>query len=111
MLPSSSIRRKFLAKGTSCITDEHIWKQMVYKVLTKLEKISPVTDQHYLVMRYVREYYLKKNRAPSVKEICTLTGFSMAEFFALFPDWPHTLFNLDCIVCTVLGLPYWNFEI
>ena len=111
MLPSSSIRRKYMAKGQACIRDEQIWEQLVYRILTKLENIDPVIDEHYLVMKHVRTYYLEKGRAPSVKEICTLTGFSMDKFFGLFPDWPHTLFNIDCIVCAVLGLPSCNVEI
>lgn len=110
MFRSSFIRRRYLAKGPSCIHEEKIWDQLVSDVLTKLEGIDPVTSEHRLVLSYVREYYLNKKRAPSVREICSLTGLSLDKFFSLFPDWPHTLFNIDCIVCTVLGLPFWNVE-
>ncbi|MBZ4688116.1 MAG: dissimilatory sulfite reductase related protein [Clostridia bacterium] len=108
MLPSSLIRRRYLAKGPRCIKDEKIWDELVNDVLTKLENITTVTSEHHQVMSCVRKYYLDKERAPTVREICSATGFSLDKFFDLFPDWPHTLFNIDCIVCTVLGIPYWN---
>ncbi|MBS3970859.1 MAG: TusE/DsrC/DsvC family sulfur relay protein [Clostridia bacterium] len=107
---SSLARREFMIKGPTCVKDEQIWEQLVHEVLTHLEKVERVTDEHYIVMGHVRKYYLEKGRAPSIFEICTLTGFSMKQFLELFPDWPHTLFNIDFIVCTVLDLPLWNIE-
>jgi len=106
----STLRKKYMDQGPSCIKDEQVWEELVHNILTKVEKIDPITAEHYLVMKYVRQYYLEKKRAPSVKEICTLTEFSMDKFLGLFPDWPHTLFNIDRIVCIVLGLPCWNIK-
>lgn len=96
--------------GSCCVTKDEIWNELVLDVLNR-EGISPVNLDHFRVLTEVRTYYLKKERAPSVKEICANTGLSLGEFFALFPDWPHTLFIIDSIVAVVLNIPIWNVEI
>jgi len=110
MLKSTIFRRHYLAMGPRCVREEEVWQKLVDDVL-KREGISPVTPNHYQVLAQVRTYYLEKERAPSVKEICSNTGLSLGDFFALFPDWPHTLFIIDSIAAVVLDIPIWNVEI
>ncbi|MFZ7103900.1 MAG: TusE/DsrC/DsvC family sulfur relay protein [Peptococcaceae bacterium] len=110
MLKSTIFRRKYLAMGPCCIREEKIWSKVVEDILQR-ENIQPITPEHYAVMNCVRKFYLEQERAPSVREICDDTGFKLGIFFALFPDWPHTLFITDSIVSVVLGLPVWNVEI
>lgn len=109
MLKSIIFRRRYLAMGSRCITEEDVWHELVQDVL-KREGITPVTSDHYKVLLNVRNYYLEKKRAPTVREICSNTGLSFGEFFALFPDWPHTLFIIDSIVAVVLEIAIWNVE-
>ncbi|NLW25667.1 MAG: hypothetical protein GXY91_10615 [Clostridia bacterium] len=109
MLKSTTFRRHYLSMGCQCVKDENKWKEMVHDVL-KRENIMP-TPEHYKVLDLVRYFYLEKERAPSVKEICEYNGLSFSEFFSLFPDWPHTLFIIDSIVAIVLDIPIWNVEI
>lgn len=106
------LRRNYMAKGMSTITDKKIWNKMIFDILTKLEGAdeNTITSKHYEVLEYVRKYYLEKKRAPSIEKICSMNGLTVAEFLSLFPDWPHTLFNIDAIVCTIMGIPYWNID-
>ncbi|KJS81770.1 MAG: hypothetical protein JM58_16190 [Peptococcaceae bacterium BICA1-8] len=110
MLKSTIFRRRYLSMGARCIKDGEIWKQVVQDVL-KRDNINPITSRHHDVMNCVRKYYLEKERAPSVVEICEFTGLTLKDFFSLFQDWPHTLFITDSIVSLVLGIPVWNVEI
>jgi len=110
MLKSTIFRRKYLAMGSCCIQEQEIWDKVVADIMQR-EKIHPVTPGHVQVMDCVRKFYLEKERAPSVQEICNYTGLSLESFFSLFPDWPHTLFLTDSIASLVLGLPIWNVEI
>ncbi|MFZ5754812.1 MAG: TusE/DsrC/DsvC family sulfur relay protein [Bacillota bacterium] len=108
-LLGSQLRRRYLAIGPDCIKEDSLWEEMVQEILKK-EGIETISPRHRQVMDYVRKYYLEKERAPSVRELCSLTGLSLGEFFALFSDWPHTLFFLDSIVSQVLGIPVWQVE-
>lgn len=110
MLKSTTFRRRYLGMGPCCVKEDKIWDELVQDVL-KREGIKPITNDHYKVLTQVRTYYLERERAPSVREICSQSGLSLADFFALFPDWPHTLFIVDSIVAVVLGIPVWNVEI
>jgi sulfur relay (sulfurtransferase) DsrC/TusE family protein len=105
----SQLRRHYLSLGPDCIRDEKIWQEMVESILSK-EGIAPITPRHRQVMSIVRKSYLERERAPSVRELCTLAGLTLSDFFALYPDWPHTLFIVDSIVSQVLGIPIWQMD-
>ncbi|CAA7603306.1 DsrC-like domain protein [Acididesulfobacillus acetoxydans] len=106
---SSAVRRHYLSLGPVCVKDENIWDEMISKILVK-EGIAVITSEHRKVMAAVRTSYLERERAPSVKEICELTGLTLSAFFNLYTDWAHTIFVIDGIVSTVLGIPFGSFE-
>lgn len=108
MLKATNIRNHYLALGSCCIKNEETWWKFVEDVF-KRENIT-ATPEHYQVLDCVRSFYLEKDRAPSVGEICSYTGIPMERFFTLFQDWLHTLFIVDNIVSNVLEIPIWNVE-
>ncbi|ATW27521.1 TusE/DsrC/DsvC family sulfur relay protein [Candidatus Formimonas warabiya] len=105
----SQIRRHYLYLGAICVEDEKIWQEMTECILTK-EGIDPITPRHREIMAFLRQYYLERQRSPSVREICAQTNSTSGDFFALFSDWPHTLFVINSIVSQVLGIPFWHTE-
>ncbi len=63
------------------------------------ENIEELTQDHWKVIDYIREYYLEKNLAPMVRKVCKNSGFNLKYIFKLFPSGPAKG------ACKVAGLP------
>ena len=70
------------------MTEVDKWNDEVARALATSEGISEMTEAHWTIARYLREYYLKFNIAPSVRKLCKETGFSLKEIYALYPSGP-----------------------
>ena len=76
------------------------WSEEVAKVLAQAEEgLDNLTDEHWAVIKYIREYYLEKSIAPMVRKLCKNTGFSLKYIFELFPSGPAKG------ACKLAGLP------
>lgn len=76
------------------------WAKEVAKILAKEEEgIEALTEDHWAVVNYIRDYYLEKNLAPMVRKICKITGFQLKYIYELFPSGPAKG------ACKVAGLP------
>jgi len=76
------------------------WDNEVAEALAKAEEgIEHMTDDHWAVIRYIRDYYLEKSLAPMVRKVCKNTGFQLKYIFELFPSGPAKG------ACKVAGLP------
>ena len=76
------------------------WDEEVARELARLEEgINELTEDHWAVINYIRNYYLEKNLAPMVRKICQTTGFPLKYIFELFPSGPAKG------ACKVAGLP------
>ena len=63
------------------------------------EGLEGLSDDHWSVINYIREYYLEKDLAPMVRKMCKATGFSLKYIFELFPSGPAKG------ACKLAGLP------
>lgn len=76
------------------------WDEEIADLLAKEEEgIDALTEDHWAVINYIREYYLEKNLAPMVRKICKTTGFQLKYIFELFPSGPAKG------ACKLAGLP------
>lgn len=76
------------------------WDQSVATHLARDEEgIETLTDDHWAVIHYIRNYYLEKNLAPMVRKVCKNTGFQLKYIYQLFPSGPAKG------ACKVAGLP------
>jgi tRNA 2-thiouridine synthesizing protein E len=76
------------------------WDEDIALVLAKKEEgLDALTEQHWAVIQYIRDYYLEKNLAPMVRKICKTTGLSLKNIFELFPSGPAKG------ACKLAGLP------
>ena len=48
-----------------------------------------LTDRHWLIIRFLRETYLKTGAVPTVYDACEKTGIEIEELEKLFPDGYH----------------------
>jgi TusE/DsrC/DsvC family sulfur relay protein len=68
--------------------DPSLWNEEVAKALATTEGVDILTENHWKIVKYLREYYLKFDIAPMIRKLCKETGFSLKEIYELFPSGP-----------------------
>lgn len=81
------------------IQDPEKWNEEVAKVLAKDEGVAELTDDHWKLVNYLRNYYLEYQIAPMARKLCKETGFNLKQVYELFPSGPAKG------ACKVAGLP------
>ncbi len=75
------------------------WDRAVAEALATTEGLTELSESHWKVVTYLREYYLANGIAPMIRKLCKETGFQLKEIYALFPSGPAKG------ACKVAGLP------
>ncbi len=81
------------------IQDPSLWNEGVAKDLAATEGVNDLTEKHWKVVNYLRQYYLQFNMAPMIRKLCKETGFQLKEIYELFPTGPAKG------ACKAAGLP------
>jgi len=81
------------------IQDPEVWDEAVAASLAQTEGVDDLTEDHWKVVNYLREYYLEYNMAPMIRKLCKSTDFKLKEIYDLFPSGPAKG------ACKVAGLP------
>ena len=82
------------------IQEPEKWTKEVAEDLGKEEaSMSPMTDDHWALVNFIRDYYLKFDVAPPVRMICKKQGVDLKKIYDLFPKGPAAG------TCKVAGLP------
>ena len=53
-----------------------------------MEGIGELTEDHWKVIRYLRNYCLQFGIAPMIRKLCKETGFHLKKVYELFPSGP-----------------------
>ncbi len=61
------------------------WSRQIAVELARLNQIGPLTDDHFRILEFVREYFLEHGEGPAVVAIARATGFSSKKICSLFP--------------------------
>ena len=75
------------------------WDKDVAVDLAKTEGVDNLTEDHWKVVNYLREYFIEFNMAPMIRKLCKSTGFKLKEIYELFPSGPAKG------ACKIAGLP------
>jgi len=82
------------------LTDPQQWNRDVAAILAKAEEgLDELTEEHWAVINFIREHYVKNNLAPMVRSICKATGLPLKRIYELFPSGPAKG------ACKLAGLP------
>lgn len=81
------------------IADPALWDEKVALSLALTEGVEALTETHWKLVNYLREYYLKYNIAPMIRKVCKDTGLPLKQIYELFPSGPAKG------ACKVAGLP------
>ena len=75
------------------------WNENVAAALASTEGVDDLTEDHWKVINYLRDYYQKFGVAPMIRKLCKETGFKLKVIYELFPSGPAKG------ACKIAGLP------
>jgi tRNA 2-thiouridine synthesizing protein E len=81
------------------IQESEKWNQALAEDLAKTENVSPMSEDHWKLVNYLRDYFLKFGIAPPIRMVVKQTGFDLKRIYQLFPSGPAKG------ACKVAGLP------
>jgi tRNA 2-thiouridine synthesizing protein E len=81
------------------IQEPELWDEELAKELAKTEGVEELTEDHWKVVNYLRNYYLEYGIAPMVRKLCKDTGYDLKTIYELFPSGPAKG------ACKIAGLP------
>ncbi len=64
------------------------WTEEIAKALATTEGVENLTEEHWKLVHYLRDYYTKFGVAPMIRKLCKETGFDLKKVYALFPSGP-----------------------
>jgi tRNA 2-thiouridine synthesizing protein E len=68
--------------------EPELWNEAIAKALATTEGVSDMTEEHWKLVNYLRDYYLKFGIAPMIRKLCKETGFPLKKVYELFPSGP-----------------------
>jgi tRNA 2-thiouridine synthesizing protein E len=81
------------------LQEPEIWNETVARDFAASEDVPEMTDEHWVLVNYLRNYYLQFGIAPMIRKITKETGIKLAKMYELFPSGPAKG------ACKVAGLP------
>jgi TusE/DsrC/DsvC family sulfur relay protein len=91
--------RTFAVDQEGFLQQPELWNDEVAKLFATTEGVTEMTEEHWAVVRMIREHYLEHGNAPMVRLLCQKTGLSLKTIYKLFPSGPAKG------ACKVAGLP------
>ena len=81
------------------LTDPDQWNEAVAAEIAKGEGIDELTDQHWTVVRFMRDEYFEKGTGPTVRVLGKTSGVTVKELYQLFPKGPAK------VAAKIAGIP------
>ena len=82
------------------LTKPKQWDENVARELARTaEGLAELTDEHWAVIRFIRDHFVAHRRAPLIRALCEETGLSLKRIYQLFPSGPAKG------ACKLAGLP------
>jgi len=91
--------REFEVDEDGFIQDPEGWDEEVAKSLAETEEVPELTDEHWKVVQFIRDYYIEFGSAPMIRKLCKSTGCKLKRIYELFPSGPAKG------ACKIAGLP------
>ena len=76
-------RDRIIVDEDGFIVDPNLWDEDVAAALARTEGIDSLTDDHWNVVNYLRNYYLEYGAAPMIRKLCKQTQFSLKEICSI----------------------------
>lgn len=90
---------KFDIDEDGFILDFNLWSKNWVQYVKEQEGIDELSEEHWLVINVLQDYYKKNGIAPMVRVLSKLTKFKLKHIYELFPSGPGKG------ACKMAGLP------
>lgn len=70
------------------IKDPRDWCEEFVLAVAHEEGIETLTEEHWKVIKYLRDYYLQYDSCPPIRMLVKSTGFDLKKIYNLFPTGP-----------------------
>jgi len=64
------------------------WTEEVAKAFAEADNVSELTEEHWKVINYLRDYFNEFALAPMIRKLCKDTGCPLKKMYELFPSGP-----------------------
>ncbi|MFN1834309.1 TusE/DsrC/DsvC family sulfur relay protein [Balneola sp. MJW-20] len=64
------------------------WTPEIAQELAYQEDVGELNDRHWVVINYIRNEFIEKGDAPSIRKLTKESGVSTKELYQLFPKGP-----------------------
>ena len=61
------------------------WNEDVALALASTEDVTELTDEHWKLINYLRDYFKQYGIAPMIRKLCKETGFPLKKVYETFP--------------------------
>jgi TusE/DsrC/DsvC family sulfur relay protein len=85
--------------GDGFLQQPEMWSEEVAQIFAAGDGTGDLSDKHWAVIKYIRQYWQENDMAPMVRKICQHTGLRLREIYELFPLGPAKG------ACKIAGLP------
>jgi tRNA 2-thiouridine synthesizing protein E len=68
--------------------EPEVWNEEIALALASTEGVAELTEGHWKVVNYLREYFEKFGVAPMIRKLCKETGYPLKEIYVMFPSGP-----------------------
>jgi tRNA 2-thiouridine synthesizing protein E len=81
------------------MVDPQLWDGEVANAIASEEGIDEMTDEHWAIVNFLRDYWKENDLAPPVRMICQELNMGVRQIYKLFTSGPARG------ACRVAGLP------
>ena len=81
------------------MTEPGLWSETVARAIAGTEGIEEMSEDHWKVVNYIRDYWKEHDLAPAVRLICKDVGLGVRQIYKLYTSGPARG------ACRVAGLP------
>jgi tRNA 2-thiouridine synthesizing protein E len=81
------------------MVDPQLWDDEVARAIAEDEGIEEMSEEHWKIVKFIREYWKENDLAPPVRLICQESGVGVRQVYKLFTA------GLARGACRVAGLP------
>lgn len=64
------------------------WNERIALALASTESVEDLTEEHWKLVRFLREYHEEFGIAPMIRKLCKETGIPLKKVYELFPSGP-----------------------
>ncbi len=85
--------------GDGFLQNPEIWNKEIASLLAEEDGTGELTEKHWAVIHYIRDYWKENDMAPMVRKVCQSANLRLREVYELFPMGPAKG------ACKIAGLP------